>query len=151
MVISPTRIFRYYRNRACRLPLLRDQVQIKSGRSYWASLNHEAYLTLVSSSALMRYQGKITSWKDDQGFGFVIPNGGGEKAFVHIKAFSNRSHRPIEGDLITYELATDGKRRLSAENIRFVGERVTDNAPTKPSHLIPSLPFCFVFFWHCWC
>lgn len=80
----------------------------------------------------MRYQGKITNWKDDQGFGFVIPNGGGEKAFVHIKAFSNRSHRPTEGDLITYELVTDGKRKLSAENIRFVGQRLTHNTtPNK--------------------
>ena len=24
----------------------------------------------------MRYQGKITDWKDDKGFGFVMPNGG---------------------------------------------------------------------------
>jgi len=42
----------------------------------------------------MRYQGKITSWKDDQGFGFVTHNGGGEKAFVHVNAFSRRSRRP---------------------------------------------------------
>lgn len=32
----------------------------------------------------MRYQGKITGWKDDKGFGFVIPNGGGQKAFVYF-------------------------------------------------------------------
>jgi cold shock CspA family protein len=35
----------------------------------------------------MRYQGKITTWKDDQGFGFITPNMGGEPVFVHIKAF----------------------------------------------------------------
>ena len=74
---------------------------------------------------VMRYQGKITNWKNDHGFGFVTPNGGGEKAFVHIKAFSTRSRRPIEGDLITYELATDEKRRFQAENIRFTGKRAT--------------------------
>jgi len=94
----------------------------------------------------MRYQGKITSWKDDQGFGFVTPNGGGEKAFVHIKAFSNRSHRPNEGDLITYELATDGKRRLSAENIQFVGERVTDNALKKTKSFDTIFAFLFCLF-----
>jgi uncharacterized membrane protein YsdA (DUF1294 family)/cold shock CspA family protein len=79
----------------------------------------------------MRYQGKITNWKDDQGFGFVIQNGGGEKAFVHIKAFSARSHRPTDGDLITYELAVDEKRRYKAENIRFSDERATFTAPHK--------------------
>ncbi|MDP3743425.1 MAG: cold shock and DUF1294 domain-containing protein [Methylotenera sp.] len=92
----------------------------------------------------MRYQGKIIRWKDNQGFGFVIPNGGGEKAFVHIKAFSNHSHRPNEGDLITYALATDEKHRLSAQNIRFVGEDVTDTAlkKTKSFDTIFTCLFC---------
>ena len=70
----------------------------------------------------MRYQGRITNWKDDKGFGFVTPNGGGEKAFVHIKAFSNSRRRPTESDLITYELTADQQHRLQAENIRFVGD-----------------------------
>jgi cold shock CspA family protein len=43
----------------------------------------------------MRYQGKITVWKDDKGFGFVTMNATGEEAFVHIKSFSNRSRRPV--------------------------------------------------------
>ncbi len=91
----------------------------------------------------MRYQGRITNWKDDQGFGFVTPNGGGEKAFVHIKAFSGHSRRPIEGDLITYEMATDEKRRFQAENIRFVGERATSTAPQKRSFdAIFAILFC---------
>ena len=71
----------------------------------------------------MRYQGKITNWKDEQGFGFVTPNGGGEKAFVHISEFSGRSRRPFEGDLITYQLAIDEQRRFQANDIRLVGEQ----------------------------
>jgi hypothetical protein len=31
----------------------------------------------------MRYQGKITNWKDEQGFGFITPNGTGTQIFVH--------------------------------------------------------------------
>lgn len=83
------------------------------------------------SRVRMRYQGKITNWKDDQGFGFVIPNGGGEKAFVHIKAFSARSRRPIEGDIITYELAVDNKGRFQAENIRYSAERAISTTSHK--------------------
>jgi len=70
----------------------------------------------------MRYQGKIFSWKDDQGFGFVTPNGGGDRAFVHIKAFSTRYRRPVDGDLITYELVKDRQGRTAAADIRFVDQ-----------------------------
>lgn len=70
----------------------------------------------------MRLQGKITSWKDDQGFGFVTQNGAdrNKTAFVHIKAFSDRSRRPKLGDLITYEANLDEKRRFRADDVKFV-------------------------------
>jgi uncharacterized membrane protein YsdA (DUF1294 family)/cold shock CspA family protein len=72
----------------------------------------------------MRYQGKITNWKDDKGFGFIIPNGGGNKVFVHIKSFTNRQRRPVGNEIVTYELKTDAKGRAQAESVAFVGERV---------------------------
>lgn len=92
----------------------------------------------------MRYQGKITNWKDDQGFGFVTQNGGGEKAFVHIKSFSVHSRRPTDGDLITYELITDEKRRLRADNIRFVEKQPNSSAQhkSKPFSTIFTVAFC---------
>jgi uncharacterized membrane protein YsdA (DUF1294 family)/cold shock CspA family protein len=70
----------------------------------------------------VRLQGKITSWKDDQGFGFVTQNGTDKNkiAFVHIKAFSERSRRPKLGDLITYEAKLDEKRRFRADDVKFV-------------------------------
>lgn len=70
----------------------------------------------------MRYQGRITSWKDDKGFGFITPNGGGEQVFLHIGALSSR-RRPAGSELVTYELAADGKGRLQAKSVAFVGER----------------------------
>lgn len=76
----------------------------------------------------MRYQGKISNWKDDQGYGFVIQNGGGERAFVHIKAFSSRVRRPVDGDLITYVVKKDDKNRLTATEIRYVGEKTPSTA-----------------------
>lgn len=70
----------------------------------------------------MRHQGRVSNWNDDKGFGFVVPNGGGEKAFVHIKAFLGRSRRPVDDDVITYTLAKDAQGRLRADNIRFALE-----------------------------
>lgn len=71
----------------------------------------------------MRYQGKITRWKDDQGFGFIAPNGGGEAAFVHIKAFARRGRRPVDGEVVSYELRFDVKGRGRAEAVAFADER----------------------------
>lgn len=67
----------------------------------------------------MRFQGKVFNWNDDKGFGFVEPNGGGERAFVHIKAFTPRSRRPVDGEVITYELVRENNNRCKAENIQF--------------------------------
>jgi len=79
----------------------------------------------------MRYQGRISNWKDDKGFGFVTPNGGGRQAFVHIKSFSNRQRRPLGNELVTYELTTDAQGRTQAANVAFVGERAARAIPSK--------------------
>ena len=84
----------------------------------------------------MRYQGKITDWKDEKGFGFIAPNGGGQRVFVHIKSFSNREQRPVGNELVTYELTHDAKGRLQANSVAFVGKRAT---PARPSGLATPL------------
>lgn len=78
----------------------------------------------------MRHQGKIATWKDDQGFGFIVPNGGGEPVFLHIKAFVGGSDRPVGGELVTYELTADAKGRPRAARVARVGQRVS--APRRP-------------------
>jgi len=67
----------------------------------------------------MRDQGRLTNWDDEKGFGFVTPDKGGMRAFVHIRAFSYRQRRPRNGDVITYQLTWDPKGRPRAENVLF--------------------------------
>jgi cold shock CspA family protein len=78
----------------------------------------------------VRYQGRIKTWKDDKGFGFVVPNGGGPDVFLHISEFAAPRRRPNVGDLVTYELSIDDRKRPSATEVRFAGERepATKNA-----------------------
>jgi len=90
----------------------------------------------------MRYQGKITNWKDDQGFGFITPNGGGRQVFVHIRSFSNRRRRPVGNEIVTYELKTDAKGRAYAEAVAFVGESRPQTA-TSGSNILPTLTVVF--------
>jgi uncharacterized membrane protein YsdA (DUF1294 family)/cold shock CspA family protein len=94
----------------------------------------------------MRYQGRITKWTDDKGFGFITPNGGGEKVFVHISSFSNRQRRPEGNELVTYELKTDGKGRAQANTVAFVGEKPTPSAPPGRSNIPPLFAVCFLAF-----
>lgn len=81
----------------------------------------------------MRYQGKLTSWQDDRGFGFITLNGGGDRVFVHIKSFTDRRRRPAVGDLVTYEVAANAKGRQQAANVMFVdGQRRASGSGKLP-------------------
>jgi uncharacterized membrane protein YsdA (DUF1294 family)/cold shock CspA family protein len=92
----------------------------------------------------MRHQGKITKWKDDQGFGFITPRGGGNQVFVHIKAFSNRHRRPIGNEIVTYETVFDDKGRIRAGNVEFMGD--SSKIHTQNGPLSFAIPFLFLMF-----
>lgn len=92
----------------------------------------------------MRFQGRITTWKDDKGFGFITPNGGGEQVFVHISAISSRQRRPEGNELVSYDLTTDGKGRYQAKSVVLAGEQLSPSH--SPSNALPtSFTVFFVF------
>ena len=70
----------------------------------------------------MRCLGKITTWKDDQGFGFITPNGGGKDVFIHVKSIANSRKRPIGNEFVSYQVSTDAKGRLNAIEVDYVGD-----------------------------
>src|SRR6478736_8353177 len=92
----------------------------------------------------MRHQGKITTWKDAQGFGFITSIGGGEQVFVHIKAFSNRHRRPIGNEIVTYEVISDDQGRMRAEDVAFIGDNAT--VPAHDEKILIALPTLFLMF-----
>ena len=74
------------------------------------------------SLKIMRYTGKLTSWKDDKGFGFITSNTSGELFFVHFKSILSRHRRPVLGDTMTYEVLKDEKDRKQAVKVLYRGE-----------------------------
>lgn len=97
----------------------------------------------------MRLQGQLLNWNDDKGFGFVEPNGGGQRAFVHIKAFNSKSRRPVDGEIIAYELVRDKSNRYKAKNVEFANDakKPTPRSKAKRSSTFSTsftLLFCFV-------
>jgi len=69
----------------------------------------------------MRFQGRVAEWNDDRGFGFVVPNGGGARVFLHVSAIADRGSRPSVGVMITYEIGRSSDGRTRAEVVRLVG------------------------------
>ncbi len=70
----------------------------------------------------MRFAGRITDWNDEKGFGFVAPNGGGGRAFVHVSAFKRGARRPVAGDLVSYRVDKDNLGRLQARHVTYASE-----------------------------
>jgi len=75
----------------------------------------------------MRTKGRISSWNDKKGYGFIDPIGGGKRVFIHIKAFGNRSRQPETGQVVAFALSTDKQGRPCAVQATLAGDRL----PTK--------------------
>lgn len=73
----------------------------------------------------MRYQGRVVSWTDDKGFGFVARNGSDEKLFLHISAVAGgHAPRPRVGDLLTWKEGKDGRGRMRAIDAAYVERHI---------------------------
>lgn len=61
----------------------------------------------------MKFNGTLTQWNDDRGFGFIKSAVGGPDIFVHIKSFEGQTARPLNGQSVTFEVevSADGKKR----------------------------------------
>lgn len=101
----------------------------------------------------MRFDGKINSWNDERGFGFIQPVQGGDEIFVHIKAFPSGTGRPVAGLAVSFEVepGPNGKKRAKA--VQFIqtasrrnSQRHESSAPwTLPRLLI--IPAFAAIFW----
>lgn len=94
----------------------------------------------------MRIKGKITSWNDEKGFGFITPSTGGKQVFVHIKAFGNRNRRPEINQVVTYAMSADKKGRPCAINATLAGDRLpkTTRRSTTPALVIIAALFLLI-------
>jgi len=95
----------------------------------------------------MRKKGKIISWNDDKGYGFISPHGGGKKIFVHISAFDDRGRRPVAGQAVSYGVSKDRQGRPCAVDAALAGGRPrwSDVKGSAAAYLAPAALFlCIV-------
>ena len=70
------------------------------------------------------HKGRLKSWNEDKGFGFIEPENGKKDVFVHVSALKRMSRRPVVGDVINYQIHIDkdGKNRAVDAKIEGVSE-----------------------------
>lgn len=68
----------------------------------------------------MNQKGLLTSWNDAKGFGFITPEGGGERVFAHISSYAGRG-RPISDRKVSYSVTKDDQGRLRAGRFQYAG------------------------------
>lgn len=68
----------------------------------------------------MNQKGVLTTWHDDKGFGFITPEGGGDRVFAHVSGYAGRG-RPVANRKVVYRLAKDEKGRARAARFQYAG------------------------------
>lgn len=75
---------------------------------------------------MKEHQGRLKSWNDDKGFGFIQPQDGGAELFAHISVMRGE-RRPQAGDDVLYVEGRDAQGRPRAEHMRLAGELSLDH------------------------
>jgi len=91
----------------------------------------------------MRIKGKITTWNNKKGFGFISPILKGKEVFVHISSFNNRRKEPQLNEVVTFDLSKDKQGRPCAVNILRSGEKKHNKV--KQENKSNSIFFAVVF------
>jgi cold shock CspA family protein len=81
----------------------------------------------------MRYHGKLKTWNDARGFGFIAPVQGEQDIFVHASELP-RGARPGPDKLISYELAEGAEGRKKAVRVQLRQESGTSAAGRVSPH-----------------
>ena len=92
----------------------------------------------------MQQKGRITSWKDDKGFGFITPIGSTKQIFVHIKSFTDRNGRPKLNQVVSYTVSKDKYGRPCAENVSIPKTKPSINTNVKKTEGSSFLSIIFV-------
>jgi len=80
----------------------------------------------------MRFEGILTSWNDERGFGRIESTQGGEPIFVHVSAWPRGPRRPQQGQAVSFEVEV-GPKGKRARNVQPLQLSQTRRVAARPS------------------
>lgn len=66
---------------------------------------------------MQQFTGKVKFFKEDKGFGFIIPDNGDKDIFFHISGIGTSKEFKIERDMPVIYNEADGRNGIIAVNI----------------------------------
>lgn len=66
----------------------------------------------------MRFEGVLSAWNQDAGYGAIRPVNGGEEVFVGLAAFPTDGEGPLPDEPLTFEIVTGRDGRKQAMNLQ---------------------------------
>jgi cold shock CspA family protein len=76
-------------------------------------------------------KGKIVSWKDDKGFGFIRADGKNGQIFFHISSVKTATRKPKIGDVVIFEVTKDSQGRLKATHVLREGVSLSQSVKSE--------------------
>ncbi|WNZ24114.1 DUF1294 domain-containing protein [Leptolyngbya sp. NK1-12] len=96
----------------------------------------------ANSRQSVLHRGQLIEWQDKRGFGFIKPDDGSRRVFLHICDLKESTRRPQVGDVIYYQLGQDRDGKQRACHAFIEGARVKPwlRVSELERHLSQSLP-----------
>lgn len=79
-------------------------------------------------------KGKLTSWDDNKGFGFIKSESLERDTFIHISSLKSMSRKPKIGDFIYFDVEKQPNGKSSATNCRIEGVKALHKVDENDDH-----------------
>ena len=83
----------------------------------------------------MRFEGVLSAWNHDAGYGAIRPSGGGEEVFVGLAAFPTDGEGPRLDEPLSFEIVTGRDGRKQAVNLKRLSQAHVNPARSEETRL----------------